>query len=312
MKNKKKILITGGHGFVGSNLVKKLKGTNYKLFPLSRRDGVDLKNYKEFSKIYKKIMPDVVINLSAHVGSLHYVTKFAADVIHDNALMALNLYRATAEINPKTKIINPLSNCSYPGDADIHSEPDWWQGEVHDSVFSYGNSRKFIYILSRCYQKQYNIRTINFLVPNTFGPGDHTDPNKCHALNGMIIRMIQAQKERQKEFEIWGTGKPIREWAYINDVINFLIKGITIKTDLTYPVNIAQNKGYSIKKSAELISEAVGYKGKIIFNTNYQDGAPIKILDNKKFLKLFPKYKFYDHKQGIKNTVNYYKKVLNN
>lgn len=307
-----KILILGGHGFVGSNLVEKLKKSDHELFPLSRRDGIDLKKYDEFTNKFKKIMPDVVINLAAHVGSLHYVTKYAADVIHDNTLMAINLYRAVAEINPKVRIINPLSNCSYPGEANIHSEPNWWQGEVHDSVFSYGNSRKIIYIIAKCYQKQYGIRTINFLVPNIFGPGDHTDPNKCHALNGMIIRMIQAQKEGKKEFEIWGTGQPIREWAYVDDVVHFLIEGITIKTDLTYPINIAQNKGYSIKESAELIAAAIGFKGKLIFNTSYQDGAPIKILDDKKFRDLFPNYIFYDHKKGIENTVSYYKKALNN
>ncbi|MFA5879709.1 MAG: NAD-dependent epimerase/dehydratase family protein [Candidatus Margulisiibacteriota bacterium] len=306
-----KIIVLGGNGFVGKNLVDKLKNSIHEVYALSRSTGLDLTNLEQTKNTFKKIKPDTIINCAAHVGSLHYVTEFAANVIHDNALMALNLYKACSEINPDIRIINPLSNCSYPGNADIHFEPDWWQGEVHDSVFSYGNSKKFIYILARCYQKQYNVRTINFLIPNTFGPGDHTDPNKCHALNGMIIRMIKAQKEKQKIFEIWGTGKPIREWAYIDDVIHFLIKGTTIETDLTYPVNIAQNKGYSIKESAELIADAVGFSGKLIFNTTYQDGAPIKILDDKKFRSLFPDYTFYNHQKGIKNTVAYYKKSFN-
>jgi GDP-L-fucose synthase len=310
MKNKKKILIMGGHGFIGKNLVARLRNYDYELFPVSHRDGVDFKNYEAFFDKFKEVKPDIVVNLAAHGGSLHYVTEYAADVMHDNVLMALNLYKISSSLNPEVRIINPLSNCSYPGEADIHYEPDWWKGEVHDSVLSYGNSRKFIYVLSKCYKKQFGINSINFLVPNTFGPGDHTDPNKTHALNGMIIRMIEAQKKNQKEFEIWGTGKPIREWGYVDDVVNFLIEGLTTEEDLTYPVNIAQNKGYSIKESAEAIADALGFKGELAFNTKYQDGAPIKILDDRKFRKLFPNYKFFDHKEGIKKTVDYYKSAL--
>ena len=305
-----KILVLGGHGFVGKNLVESLNGTEHKIFPLSRRDGLDLRNYNSTKKYFRDIKPNAIINCAAHVGSVHYVTTHAADVLHDNVQMALNIYRAVKEVYPDTRIINPLSNCSYPGDANIHFEPDWWKGEVHESVFSYGNAKRMIYVISKNYHKQYGIKTVNFLVPNAFGPGDYTDPNKTHALNGMIIRMIKSKRQGDKVFEIWGTGKPIREWGYIQDVVNILIKGLRIENDLIYPVNIAQNKGYSIKESAELIREAVGFKGELIFNTKYQDGAPFKILDDKKFRSIFSDYEFFDHKKGIDNTVKYYKSVL--
>lgn len=305
-----KILVLGGHGFVGKNLVEFLNGTTHKIFPLSRRDGLDLRNYNSTKKYFRDIKPDAIINCAAHVGSVHYVTTHAADVLHDNVQMALNIYRAVKEVYPDTRIINPLSNCSYPGDANIHFEPDWWKGEVHESVFSYGNAKRMIYVISKNYNKQYGIKTVNFLVPNAFGPGDYTDPNKTHALNGMIIRMIKAKRQGDKVFEIWGTGKPIREWGYIQDVVNILIKGLRIENDLIYPVNIAQNKGYSIKESAELIREAVGFEGELIFNTKYQDGAPFKILDDKKFRSIFSDYEFFDHKKGIDNTVKYYESVL--
>lgn len=305
-----KILILGGHGFVGKNLIRYLKDMHHELFPLSRRDGLDLTDYKSTKKYFSNIKPDAVINCAAHVGSLHYVTSYAANVIHDNVQMALNIYKALQEVNSHIKIINPLSNCSYPGDANIHYEPDWWNGEVHDSVFSYGNAKKIIYVVSKNYSKQYGIKSINFLFPNTFGPGDYSDPNKTHALNGMIIRMIKAQRNGDKEFEIWGTGKPIREWGYIQDVVNILIKGLTIENDLIYPVNMAQNKGFSIKESAEFIAEAIGFNGELVYNTKYQDGAPYKILDDKIFRSIFPDYKFFDHKEGIEETVKHYKDIL--
>ena len=305
-----KIIVLGGHGFVGKNLVEFLKGSVHSIIPLSRRNGLDLIDYTSTKEHLKDINPDTIINCAAHVGSLHYVTKYAGDVIHDNVQMALNLYKAVKEVCPEARIINPLSNCSYPGNSDVQIESEWWNGEVHDSVFSYGNGKRMIYVISRNYNKQYNIKTVNFLVPNTFGPGDYTDPNKTHALNGMIIRMINAKRQGDKEFEIWGTGKPVREWAYIQDVADLLVKGLTIEEDLIYPVNIAQKKGYSIKESGELIKEAVGYKGELNFNTKYQDGDPVKILDDKRFRFIFPDYEFFNHKKGIENTVEYYESAL--
>ena len=224
--------------------------------------------------------------------------------------MALNIYKALQEVNSHIRIINPLSKCSYPGDANIQYEPDWWNGEVHDSVFSYGNAKKTIYVISKNYSKQYGIKSINILFPNAFGPGDYSDPNKTHALNGMIIRMIKAQRNGDKEFEIWGTGKPIREWGYIQDIVNILVKGLAIENDLIYPVNMAQNKGFSIKESAEFIAEAIGFNGELVYNTKYQDGAPYKILDDKIFRSIFPDYKFFDHKKGIEETVKHYKDIL--
>ena len=305
-----KILVLGGHGFVGKNLVNFLNKTEHEVHPISQRGGFDLRDYTKTEKYFNGINPDAIINCAAHVGSVHYVTTYASDVIFDNVQMALNIYKAAAKVCPDARIINPLANCSYPGNIDIQSESDWLTNEVHESVFSYGNAKRFLYVISKCYEKQYGIKSINFLIPNTFGPGDSTDPNKTHALNGMIIRMIKAERRGDKEFEIWGTGSPIREWAYIDDVVNILIKGIDIKKDLIYPVNLAQKRGYSIKQSAEMIADAVGFNGKLMFNTNYQDGVPTKILDDKKFRKIFPKFKFFDHKKGIEKTVKYYKSIL--
>jgi GDP-L-fucose synthase len=157
---------------------------------------------------------------------------------------------------------------------------------------------------------QYGMNSFNFLIPNTFGPGDYADPNRTHALNGMIIRMIKAHRERKSEFEIWGTGKPIREWAYIEDVVKILKRALVLQKDLTYPVNIAQNKGYSIRGSAELIAKGIGYRGKLVYNTDYQDGAPKKVLDNRRFRGLFPDYKFINHEEAIRRTIRYYESVL--
>jgi len=305
-----KILVPGGYGFIGSHVVERLTKEGYESIPVSRRNGVDFFNYKLLEECLINYKPDIIINCAANVGSINYVSTYPADIIYSNVQMVLNLYRAVSNVCPKTKIINPLSNCSYPGNSDIQKEEEWLSHEVHESVFSYGDSKRIIYLISKCYNNQYGINTINFLIPNTFGPGDSTDANKTHALNGMIMRMLEAHSSGDDKFVIWGSGKPVREWAYVDDVVNILIEGINFNKGYIYPINLGQNNGYSIKESALIIKELIGYKGKLVFDTDKQDGAPVKILNNDQFKKVFPSFKFFDHKKGINNTVNYYKKIL--
>ena len=306
----KKIVVLGGTGFIGKKMMACLQTVGYNPFNASRASGLDLNDYQITFDYFKKIQPDIIFNCAAHVGSLHYVTTYAATVLHDNMQMALNLYKAVAQTSPNAKIINPLSNCSYPGEAAVQVESGWWDGPVHDSVFSYGNAKRFIYVLSKCYEKQFGIKSVNLLVPNTFGPGDTIDPNKTHALNGMIIRMLEAQKRGEAIFEIWGTGSPIREWAYVDDVVNAMLLCMELSNTDVEPINMGQNKGYSIKESAEYIAEAAEFTGQLTFNATYKDGAPVKILDNGKFRKFFPEFIFFNHKKGIAETIKYYRSQL--
>ena len=201
-------------------------------------------------------------------------------------------------------------NCTYPMDAEVQSEPEWWNGQPHFSALAYASSRRMVYVIAACYKQQYNINSKDFIFPGIYGPGDHTDISRVHALDGMIIRTIQAKRKKQPEFEIWGSGKPVREWCYIDDIVQLMIRGLSIQEDLTYPVNFAQNKGYSIRELAEMIVEAVGYDKKLVFNTAYEDGAAVKVLDDKRFRELFPDFVFCDIKTGIQKSVKYYESVL--
>ncbi len=305
-----KIVVAGGYGFVGANLVKLLGKKGHKAIALSRRDGFDLTNIDLVVEFLAKHRPQVIYNCAAHVGSVHYVMKNAGQVLSDNLRMAVNLYRAVATTDPSIRVVNPLSNCSYPGDANIHYEPDWLKGEPHHSVYAYAHSKRSIYILARCHAEQFGVRSVNFLVPNTFGVGDHVDTNRTHALSGMICRMIAAERAGETRFEVWGSGRPVREWAFIDDITEIMSKAVEMNDGLLDPVNIAQNSGVSIRESAYAIAAAIGYRGEIWFNTNYEDGAPIKVLDDRRFRSIFPDYRFIDHSEAIRRTVTYYREVL--
>ena len=304
----KKILILGGFGFLGKNLNNEFSNTNYQIYNESRKTNCDMLNYETLFEKIKSINPDVIIHSAAHVGSISYVSNFAADVVHDNTLMYINLYKAVKEINPKILIINPISNCSYPGIIDIQNEENWWDGVIHQSVESYGNPKKMGYIISECYRRQYGIKTLNLIVPNAYGPNDHLDENRTHAMNGIILRMIKSQKYNDDKFVIWGTGNPIREWIYMPDVARIIKKILEENMfDLPNPINLGQEYGVSINDSVNLIKKILNYDVKIEHDLSKQDGAPIKILGKSKFNGFFGDFKFTDYEVGILKTINYYK-----
>jgi GDP-L-fucose synthase len=268
-------------------------------------------NYETLFEKIKSINPDVIIHSAAHVGSISYVSNFAADVVHDNTLMYINLYKAVKEINPKILIINPISNCSYPGIIDIQNEENWWDGVIHQSVESYGNPKKMGYIISECYRRQYGIKTLNLIVPNSYGPNDYLDENRTHAMNGIILRMIKSQKNNDDKFVVWGTGNPIREWIYMPDVARIIKKILEENMfDLPNPINLGQEYGVSINDSVNLIKKILNYDVKIEHDLSKQDGAPIKVLGKSKFDNFFENFTFTNYETGIENTINYYKEKI--
>ena len=274
----KNILILGHTGFLGKNLVKFLQEKNYNNLYKISKENCDLRDYNQLCNFLKTIPKiDIIFNCAANVGSVHYVTKYAGDVIHDNSLITLNIYKSILEYFPNATIVNPFSNCCYVDGKEIQQEENWLKGEVHPSVFSFGNFKRFLYYTSKCYNIQHKIKSINYY---------------------------------NDEFEIWGTGTPIREWTYVDDACEVMVKSLSLKDEIIEPVNVAQGTGFSIAETAKCISNSIGYKGKLTFNTKYQDGAAIKILGDKNFKKIFNNYIFFDHQKGIDETVKYYKLII--
>ena len=307
----KKILVLGGNGFMGKNLQEVFNTDEHLVTYKSRANGLDLTDYKGTLNVIDMFKPDIIIHAAAHVGSMKYVSEFAGDVAFDNTQMYLNLYKAVANTNPNIVIINPISNCSYPGIIDVQHEENWWDGVIHKSVESYGNPKKMGFILSECYKKQYGVKTVNLIVPNAYGPNDYIDEERTHAMNGIIMRMIKAVRRGDEDFLVWGTGSPIREWVYMPDMAR-LIKEIinTENFDLPNPINIGQEEGISIIDSVNTVKHMMGCDINITHDTTKQDGAPIKVLGKKQFSMCFPDFKFTSYENGITNTINYYKKVL--
>jgi GDP-L-fucose synthase len=306
-----KIIIFGGFGFVGSAIRLVLKN-NYNVISLSRRNNCDLNNEKVIIKNIDKYNPNIIINCASHVGGLNYINKSPVNVFRDNLKIYINLYEAVRKTKKNLIIYNPISNCAYNHELNIQKENIWLKGEVHESVLPFGMTKRILFYLSKFYNQQYNINSKNFLIPNAYGPGDYLDPEKTHALNGIILRFLLAIKNKEKKFELWGSGKPRREWIFVEDIAKLFFEEIkNNKIKNYFPINLAQNKSYSILEITKLVKTILKSKIKIVTNENKIEGALKKQLDNKMFKKYFNNYKFSDLASGIKKTINYYKKKLN-
>lgn len=305
---KQKIVLLGGTGFVGRNVADVLNENKIPFIEASRKSGVDLRDPFSCEKFFAKEKPDIIINCAAHVGSLNYVTEQAATVVLDNTRMILSMYEAIAKVCPQALVINPIANCAYPAVADKYSEDAWWDGPLHHSVMSFGTTRRLLWSVGESFRMQYGIKSIYLLVPNMYGPYESTDPNKAHALNALVSKFVKAQNEKT-HVEIWGTGVAIREWLYAKDFARIVFQIIQNPTlhSLHEPTNIGQNYGLSVKELVSIIQSNFGdFKGEIRWNTAMPDGAPKKVMDDKKFRKIFPDFRFSDFKEGIKKTIEYY------
>jgi GDP-L-fucose synthase len=305
------ILLLGADGFAGRNVSDMLQNNEVNFAVIKGKTECDLRNREATLAYFKKINPKLIINCAAHVGSLNYVTEKAATVISDNTLMIDSIYFAISQINTDIVLINPIANCAYPATADTFKEDEWWNGHLHRSVLSYGSTRRMLWSYGESYFMQYRIKSINLLVPNMYGSSDSTDPNKAHALNALISKFVKADLEGKAEIEIWGTGIAIREWLYAKDFAKIVLEIIKNPemVGLSQPINIAQNFGLSVTELVSIINKYFNNKFTIKWDANMPDGAPKKVMDDLKFKKVFPEFKFTDFDLGIRETINYYQSV---
>jgi GDP-L-fucose synthase len=305
MENKfKKIFIPGGNGFVGKNVIKKLREKNLSLLSLSLEDGYDFRNFEQTKKLFEKEKFDAVINCAAFVGGIQFGHEHPGEIFYNNILMSAYLMES-ARLTGVKRFINPISNCTYPAHLTEFQEEDWWSGPLHESVLTYGAVRKISWVQGWSYKKQYNFDSVHLILPNMYGPEDYFDETRSHALGALVMKFVEAKRKNLPEVVVWGTGKPIREWLYVEDGAEALIKALDIPFTIE-PINIGRGEGISISELAELIKKIVGYQRKIVFDTTKQDGAPCKIMVVNKMKEIFNWIPPTSLEEGIKKTVTWY------
>lgn len=301
---KKNVLLIGSNGFLGSHVKNLLNKEKIKFSEIKGKNQVDITNYTDFNNFVSKDTFDTIINCAAFVGGISFGYKYQADLLKINSLIGLNIYSVAKE-NNINHIINPISNCVYPGKLRIYNEVDFWNGPPHESVFNYALSKRLIVGLAESFFKQYGISSSNVVMSNMYGPLDHFDEARSHAMGAIIKKVSDAKNNNKKTVEIWGTGKPIREWLYVEDGAKALIKSLKLKKGC-YLFNVGSNKGSSIFEISKIIADAFNWDGDFVFNTNMPDGVMRKTVNGdygKELLNWSPEVKLID---GINKTVEWY------
>lgn len=279
---RKRVAVLGGGGFLGGRTCVELRARGVtQLFAPRTADGWDFRDPASADAFFAETRPEIVFNCAARQGGLAYQREFPADIFRDNLLMGLHTMEA-ARAHRVERYVNVVAACSYPGYLDgLLSEDDYWSGPVHDSVLSYASARRAHVAQALLYARQYGFDALSLLLTNLYGPGEHYQPDRSHGLAALLVKIHRAKRDGGP-VEIWGTGKPIREWLYVDDAARALVMAAERLHD-PRPHNVALGGGLSIVELARTIARVVGYEGEFVHAADRPDGALCKTFTTNRF-----------------------------
>ena len=304
-----KVLILGSGGLVGSSLKKILdKNENIKHVICSTREDTDLFDFEETKRLIENNKPDILINAAAKVGGIYANNSKRTEFILENLKINLNILEASIPFS-NMYIINLGSSCIYPLNAENPiSESSIMTGKLEPTNSPYAMAKLTAIEIGNSLTMQYNHKVLNLMPTNLYGPNDRFNEKDSHVIPGLIMRMHNAKVNNLKEFNIWGTGKPLREFLYIDDLalaIEFLIFNQPTESLL----NIGSGKEISIADLANKLKKIIEFQGELIFDKSMPDGNPRKLLDSDKINQMgwMPTV---DIDKGLESTYSWYKKNL--
>ena len=274
----KQIVVTGGTGFLGTHLVKKLKEHGAtKVVPLAHHD-YDLRDRAQVQRMFDDLHPEVIIHLAAVVGGIGANRLHPGSFFYDNAIMGIQLIEE-ARLHATQKFVQVGTICAYPKFAPVpFKEEDLWNGYPEETNAPYGLAKKMLLVQLQAYRQEYGFNGIYLLPVNLYGPGDNDDLVTSHVIPAMIRKFREAKEQHLPSVTLWGDGSPTREFLYVEDAA----EGIALATeryDKPEPVNLGSGQEISIKDLADLIKRLTGYQGAIIWDTTKPNGQPRRRLD---------------------------------
>jgi GDP-L-fucose synthase len=298
------ILVTGATGFLGRRVCRLLDQKGLAYTPTSKSMGADLCDRGAAFALFEKVRPTQVLHCASFVGGIQFGYKYPADIFTNNLPMIANLFEAAQHVGVK-RIVNPISNCVYPADKTLFREEEFWDGPLHESVMVYGLVRKLSWAGSWAFARQHGLDTVNLILSNMYGPDDHFEEERSHALTALVRKFADAKRLNQPEVVIWGTGTPVREWLYVDDGAEAMIRALNCAAT-TEPVNVGFAEGISVRDLAQLIADKIGYQGQLVYDTSKPDGAAFKTVDGSKGAALLGWTPPTDLETGIDATVSWY------
>lgn len=302
LKNKR-ILVTGASGFLGSCVVRKLRERGAQNIYTPSSTASDLRHFEKCYRVARKA--NLVIHLAGNVGGIGYNQKNPGRLFYDNLMMGCQLMEA-ARLNAVEKFVAIGTVCAYPKFTPTpFKEEDLWNGYPEETNAPYGLAKKMLLVQAQAYRQQYGFNAIYLLPVNLYGPGDNFDPDSSHVIPALIRKVAEAKKQNKSHIEIWGTGKPTREFLYVEDAAEAIVLAAE-KYDKPEPVNLGSGTEITIEMLVAWICEFMDFDGEIRWFSDKPDGQPRRLLDVSRAKQEFGFEAKTNFDEGLQKTIDWY------
>jgi GDP-L-fucose synthase len=301
----KRVVVTGGGGFLGSCVVKKLGEAGCSNIFVPRSKEYDLTNAADISSMMDAAEPEIIIHLAAVVGGIGANREHPGSFFYKNLMMGVQLMEQ-ARLRGVSKFVTAGTICSYPKFTPVpFKEEDIWNGYPEETNAPYGLAKKMLIVQAQAYRDEYGFNAINPMLVNLYGPGDNFDPASSHVIPALIKKCVDAIEDKQDTIEVWGTGTATREFLYVQDAADAIVLA-TEKWDDPTPINIGTGEEISIKDLVALIVQLCGFEGEIVWDATKPDGQPRRCLEVSNAAKLLGFKAQVDFETGLKRTIEWY------
>jgi GDP-L-fucose synthase len=300
-----RVLVTGGGGFVGSHLVRRLCSIGCTSLAAPRKTDYDLRDLDAVVQLYQDTKPTIVVHLASVVGGIGANRARPAEFFYDNLVMGTQLLDQAWRFGvPKFVAIGTV--CAYPKFAAVpFREDDLWNGYPEETNAPYGLAKKMLLVQSQAYRQQYGYNSIFLLPVNLYGPGDNFDPGTSHVIPALIKKCVEAVEQGADRIEVWGDGTPTREFLYVEDVVDAIMLA-SERYNSSDPVNIGSGEEISIADLTRTVAAVAGFEGRIEFDTSKPNGQPRRKLDTSRAREQFGFESKTTFAEGLKRTIDWY------
>ncbi|MBN1595041.1 GDP-L-fucose synthase [candidate division FCPU426 bacterium] len=304
LKNKR-VLVTGGAGFLGSHLIARLQSCGCGQLIAPAMEECDLTREENIRRLYEKHRPQTVIHLAAVVGGIGANRENPGRFFYDNIIMGVQLIEQARRFGVE-KFTALGTICAYPKFTPVpFQEENLWNGYPEETNAPYGLAKKMLLVQAQAYRQQYGMNVIYLLPVNLYGPRDNFHPGSSHVIPALIKKCLEAKEKGEKEIIVWGDGSPTREFLYVEDAARGIILA-TEKYDGPEPVNLGSGREISIKDLVGVIARLTGFGGQIVWDKEKPNGQPRRCLDTSRAKKYFGFTAEMDFETGLKNTIDWY------
>jgi len=303
---RKRIVVTGGAGFLGSFVVEALRrrGVPADQIVVPRSEVCDLRQMDQAAKLVADA--NVVIHLAAVVGGIGFNQMIPGQMFYDNVVMGAQLLEAARRAGVE-KLVAIGTVCAYPKHTPVpFKESDLWNGYPEETNAPYGIAKKMLLVQGQAYRQQYGFNVIHLVPVNLYGPRDHFEPDRSHVIPALIKKVADAMDEGRGHIDVWGTGSASREFLYVKDAADAIVLG-TERYDAAEPVNIGAGREITIRNLVETITRQMGFRGEIRWDATKPDGQPRRMLDTSRAYQTFGFKARTSFEEGLKETIEWYR-----